>query len=63
MKISELVLTYNSSKHIKKCIDSLLSSIDKGDEIIVLDNNSKDNTIKILDKYSKKINIYVCNKK
>ncbi len=62
MKTSVLVLTYNSEKYIKKCIDSLLSSIDKGDEIIVLDNNSKDNTVKILEKYSNKINIYLCNK-
>ncbi len=62
MKISVLVLTYNSEKYIKKCIDSLLSSIDKGDEIIVLDNNSKDNTIKILEKYSNKVKIYVCDK-
>ena len=61
MKISVLVLTYNSEKYLKKCIDSLLSSIDKGDEIIVLDNNSNDNTVNILEEYSDKIKIYLCN--
>jgi glycosyltransferase involved in cell wall biosynthesis len=61
MKISVLVLTHNSEKYIKKCLDSLISNIDAGDEIIVLDNNSKDNTIKTLKEYSDKISIYLCN--
>lgn len=61
MKISVLVLTYNSEKYIKKCLDSLTSNIDKGDEIIVLDNSSKDNTVNILKTYSDKISLYLCN--
>lgn len=47
-KISFLILTYNESKHIKRCIDSILPVADK---IYVMDSHSTDNTLDILSKY------------
>jgi len=48
-KVYSIVVTYNSSKFIKECIDSLIDSEYKT-EIIVVDNASSDNTIDIIEK-------------
>ena len=53
-KISIIIPVYNSENYIKKLLDSL-SDLDypKHDyEIIVIDNNSKDHTKRIVEKYS-----------
>lgn len=65
-KVSIIIPSYNSSKYIDKCIDSLLNQTYKNIEIIVVDNNSSDNTVKLLEKkYSacSKLKIYVEKKK
>jgi len=51
MDISFIILTWNSEKYIKSCLNSILvemSSDPFSYEIIIVDNGSKDNTIKIL---------------
>jgi N-acetylglucosaminyl-diphospho-decaprenol L-rhamnosyltransferase len=54
--INFIIVTYNSEKYIKKCIDSILNINSNNDfGIIVVDNNSKDNTIPILESYENKI--------
>ncbi len=54
MKLSLIIVTYNSYKYIQKCIQSILDSITSLDDyqIIIVDNNSNDNTIDIIDKFS-----------
>ena len=48
-KVSTIIVTYNGEKWIRKCLDSLLkSSVPTG--IIIVDNNSSDNTVKIIEK-------------
>ena len=42
-----IVVTYNGSQYIKKCIDSLVSST-INIKIVVVDNNSTDSTIEII---------------
>ena len=44
MNISGLVITYNEENNIGKCIEALFEVCD---EVIVIDSNSKDNTVKI----------------
>jgi lipopolysaccharide heptosyltransferase II len=51
MKISAVVITFNEEKNIDRC----LKSLDFLDEIIVVDSQSSDNTLKIALKYTKKI--------
>lgn len=54
-KISVVVTSYNHEKYIEECMNSIL--MQKGDfelEIIVGDDDSKDNTRKILESYQKK---------
>ncbi len=46
-KISVTILTKNSSKYIKQCLEALQSF----DEIIILDNGSTDDTLKIAQHY------------
>ncbi len=45
---SVIILTYNAQKYIKKCIDSVLGQNYPNIEIIVIDNNSVDETKNLL---------------
>ena len=56
--ISIVVPTFNSEIYIKKCVKTILNQSYKNFEIIIVDNNSCDNTIKIINSFnSKKIKI------
>lgn len=61
MNASIIVLTYNSQEYIKECLDSIIKNKDSNDQVIVIDNNSTDNTRNILKKY-KNIDIYFCDR-
>jgi len=58
--ISVVILTYNSEKHIGKCIQSLLCESNRIKEVIVVDNYSQDKTIEIVKK--SKNTILISNK-
>lgn len=62
MNVSIIVLTHNSSEHLKQCIDSILKNMSSNDELIIIDNKSTDSTQELLIQYSKKCNVYFCNK-
>lgn len=55
MKISIIILSFNTAKFTKSCADSVLQQykdlIGKEVEVIVVDNASSDNTINLLSKY------------
>jgi glycosyltransferase involved in cell wall biosynthesis len=62
MDISFILLTWNSEKYIGKCLGSLFADLNGNPfsyEIFIVDNGSKDNTIKIInlfkDRYHKRI--------
>ena len=57
MKISIIIPTFNSSETIQDTINSVISQNFKNYEIIVVDNNSKDKTIEIIQK-NRLIDIY-----
>lgn len=46
--ISIAIATYNGEKYIKEQIDSILKQLNSDDEIIISDDGSSDNTIKII---------------
>jgi glycosyltransferase involved in cell wall biosynthesis len=50
--ISVCIATYNGEKYIKIQIDSILKLLDINDEIIISDDGSNDNTVKIIRSYS-----------
>ena len=51
-KISVIVPIYNVEKYLKKCVDSLLSQTLKEIEIILVDDGSTDESLKICNAYS-----------
>ena len=51
MDISVIVPAYNAEKYIRPCLDSILNQTKKEFEIIVVNDGSKDNTLKILNEY------------
>jgi len=61
LNTSIVIITYNSELFIKECIDTLLSQLSDKDEIIIIDNNSKDNTLEILKNYKDKIKLIFSN--
>lgn len=61
MKLFSVVIpAYNEENQISSCLDALVKqSTDRRFEVIVVDNNSTDNTSKIVNNYKKKLNIKV----
>jgi glycosyltransferase involved in cell wall biosynthesis len=55
MKISILISNYNKEKYIKECILSAINQDYKDIEIIIIDNNSSDNSLKVINKFSDKV--------
>jgi len=53
-KISVIILTMNSQKHLAICINAILMQKYPNFEIIVVDSNSTDNTLSILQNYNTK---------
>lgn len=51
MRVSVVIPVYNEESRIKNCLNSLMKQDDKPDEIIMVDNNSTDNTVSIAKKY------------
>lgn len=51
MKISIVICAYNEEKYIAKCLQSVTGQMEKPYEIIVVDNNSTDNTPQIAHKF------------
>lgn len=61
-KISVIIPFYNEEKYIKECIDSVINQTYKNIEIILINNNSTDNTLNIIKKINdERIKIYECN--
>ncbi len=54
IKVSIIVPVYNVEKYLKQCMESLVNQTLKDIEIIVVNDGSPDNSIKILEKYEKK---------
>ena len=54
IKYSFIVPVYNTEKYLKKCLDSLVNQTYKDFEIIVINDGSTDDSIKIINSYIKK---------
>jgi glycosyltransferase involved in cell wall biosynthesis len=53
-KISVILSCYNSSLHLKKSIESILSQTFKDFEFIIINDGSSDNTLQIIQSYASK---------
>lgn len=52
-KISIIVPVYNVEKYLPKCLDSIVNQTYKNLEIICVNDESPDNSLKILEEYAK----------
>lgn len=59
-KVSIVIPVYNAEKYVEKCINSIFNNTYKNFEIILINDGSTDNSLEILNKFSKnkKIKIY-----
>lgn len=62
-KVSVIIPVYNAGQYLNKCLDSILNQTYKNIELIVINDGSIDNSLDILNQYSKKYkNIRIINK-
>ncbi|MEM6997349.1 MAG: glycosyltransferase family A protein, partial [Patescibacteria group bacterium] len=54
-KVSIVIPAYNEESMIAGCLDVLIPQLKRGDEVIVVDNNSTDKTVKIAKKYKVRV--------
>ena len=59
MKISLITVTFNSEKYLSHCIDSIQRQTHKNIEHIIVDGNSTDNTVKIIQQYGTAISKWI----
>jgi GT2 family glycosyltransferase len=61
--VSISIVTYNNDKIIKKCLQNILKNINNTDfEIIIVDNNSSDSTVSIIEKDFKNVRLIKNNR-
>lgn len=53
LDVSVIIPTYNSAKFISKCLDSMERQKFRNFEVIIVDDNSSDNTLEILEEFRK----------
>lgn len=62
--ISVIIPVYNVEKYIKRCVDSLLNQTYKNIEIILVNDGSTDNTLRVINEnYSSVKNVFLFNQK
>ena len=54
IKVSVIVPVYNVEAYLDKCLNSLVNQTLKEIEIIIVNDGSKDNSEKIIEKYKEK---------
>jgi GT2 family glycosyltransferase len=63
MGVSVVIPNYNGAKYLKACLDSLMEQSLKADEIIIVDNDSKDSSIQyIIDNYKDRVTLVTMDK-
>lgn len=63
MKFSVIVPVYNTQKYLKRCIESVLNQTYKNYEIILINDGSTDNSLKILKKYESNNKVKIITQK
>src|SRR5579871_928860 len=56
--VSDTIVTYNSGRFIKRCLESVLAQRYQHKEVIIVDNASTDGTIDILEQFEDRCQVY-----
>ncbi|NMD68813.1 glycosyltransferase family 2 protein [Bacillus sp. DNRA2] len=60
MKISVCLATYNGASFIIRQLDSVLNQLNEDDQVIIVDDRSKDNTVELIkQKYGNKVEVFI----
>ncbi|MCB1902826.1 MAG: glycosyltransferase, partial [Gammaproteobacteria bacterium] len=60
-RISFLIVTWNSWRDLKRCVESILPNLEFDDELVVIDNGSSDDTVeKIEQSFGERVRLH-CN--
>ena len=62
MKISIITVVYNNEKTIKDAIQSVLGQTYKNIEYVIIDGNSKDNTVNLIKEFKDQLGYFVSEK-
>lgn len=62
MKISIITVVYNNEKTIKEAIESVFSQTYSEIEYVIIDGNSIDNTVKVINKYNDQLSYFISEK-
>lgn len=62
IKVSVIIPVYNVEEYIEKCLDSVVNQTLKEIEIIVVNDGTKDNSMKKIEKYFSDSRIKIINK-
>ena len=60
MKISIITISYNAKDAIDRTIQSVINQTYSNIEYIVIDGNSNDGTIEVINKYLDRIDVFIC---
>lgn len=61
MEVSVVIPNYNGEKYIKNCLISLFNQSLRPDEIIIVDNNSSDKSVEIIEEFKEKVTLVKLN--
>ncbi|MGG1553510.1 glycosyltransferase family 2 protein [Paenibacillus ferrarius] len=59
VSVSVHIVTYNSSEHIEACLEALMIQTCQADEIVIVDNQSKDDTLAQLERWRSQCKIII----
>jgi len=62
MKISIITVVYNNEKTIKDAIQSVLGQSYSDIEYVIIDGNSKDNTVNLINEYKERLGYFITEK-
>lgn len=57
--ITIVIATYNASKSIKRCLDSIISQKNESIELIIVDGVSDDGTIEAVNEYQENVDVFI----
>ena len=56
--ITTIIPVYNAEQYLEECLESIENQIEKFDEVILINDGSTDNSLKICEKYCKRNNYF-----